>query len=76
MFANLFSRFSPFNWIRQLIRNPRTRLITIAVIILYLISPLDFIPDFIPVVGWIDDAVLASILFAELANIIKARKLR
>ena len=76
MFTNLFSRFSPLNWIRQLIRNPRTRVITIAAIVLYLISPLDFMPDFIPVVGWIDDAVLASILFAELANIIKARKLR
>ncbi len=27
--------------------------------ILYIISPIDFIPDAIPVVGWVDDAAVA-----------------
>lgn len=33
-----------------------------AGIILYIISPIDFIPDFIPVVGYADDVIL-PILF-------------
>ena len=29
-----------------------------ALIVLYVLSPIDLIPDFIPVLGWIDDIVL------------------
>ena len=29
--------------------------------ILYIISPIDFIPDFIPIVGWIDDLIVLFI---------------
>lgn len=29
-----------------------------ALIVLYVVSPIDLIPDFIPGIGWIDDAVL------------------
>ncbi len=31
---------------------------------LYLISPIDLIPDFIPVAGWIDDLVIVPTLMA------------
>ena len=34
----------------------------VAVIILYIISPIDFIPDFIPVVGYADDVILPILL--------------
>lgn len=34
----------------------------VAGIILYIISPIDFVPDFIPVVGYADDVIL-PILF-------------
>lgn len=29
--------------------------------VLYIISPIDFIPDFIPFLGWIDDLVVLLI---------------
>lgn len=29
--------------------------------VLYIISPIDFIPDFIPFLGWIDDLVVLSV---------------
>lgn len=37
-----------------------------AAIILYIVSPIDIIPDFIPLVGYADDILLPIVLF--LAN--------
>ena len=34
----------------------------VAGIILYIISPIDFVPDFIPVVGYADDVILPILL--------------
>jgi uncharacterized membrane protein YkvA (DUF1232 family) len=43
------------------LRDPRTpwpaKLIALGVIV-YAFSPIDFIPDFIPFIGWIDDAII------------------
>jgi len=49
----------------RLLREPGVPLLTKAFIVLaalYLISPLDFVPDFLPVLGQLDD--LGVILFA------------
>lgn len=33
----------------------------VALIVLYVLSPIDLIPDFIPVAGWLDDLVLVPL---------------
>lgn len=34
--------------------------------IVYTISPIDLLPDVIPVIGWVDDGVLLYLLFQQL----------
>ena len=37
--------------------------------LLYLVSPLDISPDVFPVLGWIDDGVIVSLLVTEVSKI-------
>lgn len=55
-------------WYRNVLRNPKYRWWVIIGSIVYLISPIDISPDFIPVVGWIDDGLIATLLVAELST--------
>ncbi len=56
---------NPFGWYRALIRNPRYRWIVILGSLIYLISPIDLSPDIVPLVGQIDDVIIATLLFSE-----------
>ena len=47
---------------------PRTAKIALVAAALYLLSPLDLIPDFIPFVGWADDVLLAAVLIDGILN--------
>ncbi len=64
-----FSIQSIYNWYRQGIRNPKTRLWFIAGTLAYLISPADLLPDVFPVVGQIDDVLLLGLLATELTTL-------
>ena len=39
----------------------------------YLISPIDLIPDFIPVVGWLDDAIVIPLLVHLIVHMLPQR---
>jgi uncharacterized membrane protein YkvA (DUF1232 family) len=43
-------------------RVPRRRKLLLAAVIPYLAMPVDLVPDFIPVAGYLDDAVLVALV--------------
>ena len=50
-----------------LLRNPNAPLVAKVVAVaaaLYLFSPLDIVTDLIPILGWIDDAIIVSALLS------------
>ena len=59
-----------YNWYRALLRNSKYRWIVIVGSLLYLVSPIDFATDVVPVLGWIDDGVVVTLLAAEFSQIL------
>ena len=49
---------------------PKAAKIALAAAVLYLVSPLDLIPDFIPVIGYLDDIFVAEILVDGMLNFV------
>jgi hypothetical protein len=47
-------------------RVPRSRKVLLAALIAYLAMPFDLIPDFIPVAGQLDDAILVALVLRSL----------
>lgn len=68
-----FSIQSLYNWYRSTIRNPKYRWWLILGSLAYLFSPIDLAPDFIPVVGLIDDGVILTLLVSEISQMLAAR---
>jgi len=70
----LFQRIGrEINYYRALIKHPRTPRISrwlIAAAIAYFISPIDLIPDGIPILGQLDDLIIVpTLIYAALAFI-------
>jgi uncharacterized membrane protein YkvA (DUF1232 family) len=40
---------------------------------LYLVSPIDLIPDFIPIAGWLDDAIVIPLLVSWIVRMLPQR---
>ena len=52
---------------------PRAAKIALAAALLYLASPLDLVPDFVPFVGYADDLLLAAMLLDGVLNYVDRR---
>jgi uncharacterized membrane protein YkvA (DUF1232 family) len=59
-----------YSWYRQTLRNPKYRWLLIGASLLYLICPFDIAPDFIPMIGLIDDGIIATLLVTELSDLV------
>jgi uncharacterized membrane protein YkvA (DUF1232 family) len=68
-----FSIQSIYNWYRNLLRNPKYRWWVVAGSLIYLVSPIDISPDIFPVIGWLDDGIIISLLIAEVSQIAKEK---
>ena len=49
-------------------RLPRSRKLLVAALVAYLAFPLDLVPDFIPVIGQLDDAFIAAVVLRAIAR--------
>jgi len=60
-----------FAW--ALLRDPRSPLAAKAAVVaavLYVLCPIDLLPDWIPVLGWLDDALVATLLLKLAAHLL------
>jgi uncharacterized membrane protein YkvA (DUF1232 family) len=58
-----------YNWYRNQISHPQYRWLIILGTVAYLISPIDISPDFFPIIGWIDDGIVLTLLTTELSRL-------
>jgi uncharacterized membrane protein YkvA (DUF1232 family) len=49
---------------------PRAAKIALAAAVVYLMSPIDLIPDFVPFLGYLDDALLAAVVLDGVLNFV------
>lgn len=59
-----------YNWYSSQLKHPKYRWIIILGTLIYLFSPFDICPDFLPIVGWIDDGVVLTLLTTELSRLV------
>ncbi len=50
------------------VRVPRRYKLLVGALVLYLASPVDLVPDFVPVAGYLDDAVLVALVLRILVR--------
>lgn len=60
---------SIYNWYRNTLRHPKYRWWLVLGTLAYLLSPIDISPDFLPIVGQIDDVMLATLLVTEVSQL-------
>ncbi|HEY9735756.1 MAG TPA: YkvA family protein [Trichocoleus sp.] len=62
------------NGYRNLLRHPKWRWWVILGSLLYLVSPIDISPDVFPVLGWVDDGLIATLAITEISQMLLERR--
>jgi uncharacterized membrane protein YkvA (DUF1232 family) len=60
--------------LRRLLRDPRIprwRKVFLALVLVYLVFPIDLVPDFIPIAGQLDDAILVALALRGLGPFVR-----
>lgn len=65
---------NPLKIYTALIKNPKTKWITIILTAIYVVSPVDFIPDVLLPFGLIDDGLLVSLMLIALKEVTANKK--
>lgn len=65
-----FSVKSVYNWYRGLLHNPKYRWWVVLATAAYFIMPFDIAPDFLPIVGELDDVFLLTLLVSEVSQML------
>ncbi|MCU0566908.1 MAG: YkvA family protein [Oculatellaceae cyanobacterium Prado106] len=66
-----------YNWYRASLKTSKYRWLIVLGSLVYLFSPVDLITDVVPVLGWLDDGVIATMLVTEVSQLLlEQRKLR
>jgi uncharacterized membrane protein YkvA (DUF1232 family) len=60
------------NLFRFTLRHPKYRWLIILGSLLYIVSPIDISPDVFPILGWLDDGVVTTLLVTEVAQSLMA----
>jgi uncharacterized membrane protein YkvA (DUF1232 family) len=42
--------------------------------LIYILSPVDALPDFVPIAGWLDDGAAALLMANEIAQMMRERR--
>ena len=58
------------SWYRKALKHTKYRWVVILGTLFYLVNPFDISPDFLPILGWIDDGLIASLLISEVSQIV------
>jgi uncharacterized membrane protein YkvA (DUF1232 family) len=71
--AHALARFVPdcVVLIKRLLRDPRVpprRKLPLALLVVYLASPIDLVPDFVPVAGQLDDAIVVALVLRSIVR--------
>jgi uncharacterized membrane protein YkvA (DUF1232 family) len=66
----LFGAQSIYDWYRETIRNPKYRWWMIVGSLAYILSPIDIAPDFLPIVGQLDDVLIMTLLVSEVSQVL------
>ncbi len=59
-----------YNWYSKQVRHPKYRWLVVIGTLLYLFSPIDLSADFLPIIGWIDDGIVLTLLTTELSRLL------